>query len=505
MIATEAAASLSIVHLNAFDQHGGAEQLMSDLIETQRAFGHESIGLVGHKTRAESPTIAFETDPDLTLRAELKMTSWPDYEFRGSHRLVRHPAVQQADVIHAHNLYGGYFHPLSLIGLSQFRPLVWSIHDMQALTGYCSHALECPRWQIGCGECPDLTRPGPRLVHDNTAGLWRDKKMVSDNARLSLVGASSWIVSQLQRSLLGRHPISFIPNGIDTATFRPGNRVALRRELGLPAAALIIGSLARSGVFSHPWKGGSHARATIEALRRDHPKMLFLNIGAADAESEPGIRAIAPSSAEALRDALGALDFFLHPSIADTAPLSVIEAMACGLPVVAFRIGGLPNYVTEEEGILAPANETNALIEAARGLAADAALRERLGASARERVVRQFDRTQMAAAYEKVYREAMNRHPQHSLGKGRASSAEVAASTLEEIRLLQGKMLALEKKLAEFRGRRARDEVAFSELFQNRWLRFGLRLGLVRGALRSWLRLKEREVARRRTHQKSRP
>jgi len=490
------AAPLSIVHLNAYDHHGGAERLVHDLIVTQRAAGHDSLALVGHKTQADSPAISFEIDPDLTRRDEFQRAGWPDYEFRGSHRLVGHPAVEQADVIHAHNLYGGYFHPFSLIALSQFRAVVWTTHDMQAVTGYCSHALDCTRWENGCGQCPDLNRPGPQLAFDNTAALWRDKKLISDNSRLTLVGASSWMVAQLRRSLFGRHPIHLISNGIDLEVFRPSDRQAARQKLGLPPNSLIVGSLARSGVLSHPLKGGLHARATLAALRREHPEMLFLNIGSAEKEPEPWIRSQATDSVESLREMLNALDFFLHPSIADTAPLSVLEAMACGLPVLGFRIGGVPDFVTEREGVLVSAGDTQALIEAARELAANGKLRERLGAAARERAVARFSRSRMAAAYERLYRAAAAAHSGNFAQVDPAAGPHPAKAGLEEIRLTQGKVLGLESKLNELRARRKQEEMQLGELLSNRWLRFGMRLGMVRGAVRSWLHLKHRERLR---------
>lgn len=467
---------------------------MRDLIETQRAAGHQSIALVGQKTEADSPAITFELEADLTQREEFRRTGWPDYEFRGSHRLVRHPAIVQADIVHVHNLYGGYFHPLSLIALSQFRPVVWSIHDMQPLTGYCSHALDCTRWENGCGECPDLTRPGPELTLDNTSALWQSKKLISESSRLWIVGASRWMIAQLQRSLLRPHPIRLIPNGIQTELFRFAERKAVRQKLGLPVDALIIGSLARTGVLSHPWKGGRHVRATLEALRRDFPELVFLNIGSAKVEPEPWIRSSAPATSELVRETLSALDFFLYPTLADTAPLAVLEAMACGLPVVGFRVGGLPDFITEEEGFLVPANDTPALIAAARRVATDAELRNRLGASARQRVVRHFDRAQMAAAYEELYREILV----STGGANRNGCADAVSSSLEEIRSLQGKMLTLETKLSELRTRREKDERHIAELLRNHWLRAGLGIGAVRGAVKDWLRLKKREASRKR-------
>lgn len=492
----DAGERLSIVHLNAYDYHGGAERIVCDLIELQRAAGYCSIALVGHKTRADSGAIAFEIDPDLARREEFRRAGLPDYEFRGSHRLVRNAAVQQANVIHAHNLYGSYFHPFSLIALSHFRPVVWSINDMQALTGYCSHALDCTRWENGCGECPDLTRPGPRLAFDNTAALWRDKKIVSENSRVWVVGASTWIVSQLQRSLLKHHPICHIPNGIDTRVFRLTDRAEARRKLRLPSGALIVGSLARSGVLAHPWKGGDYVRATLKALRLDDPEMLFLNIGSTETAPEPWIRSIAPPSTESLREALNALDFFLYPSIADTAPLSVLEAMACGLPVVGFQVGGMPDLVTAAEGFLVPTGDTQALIEVARKMAADPQLRQRLGRAARDRTVSHFDHSYMATAYEQLYHEAARAHAGDGARKTAGFDFNAISASLEEMRLLQGKMIGLEAKLSELRARRDEEDTQIATLLRNRWLRFGIWLAIVRGPVKNWLRRKHRQLAK---------
>ncbi|MDQ2868989.1 MAG: glycosyltransferase [Verrucomicrobiota bacterium] len=483
---------MKIVHLNAFDRAGGAERVAQDLIELQTAAGHDSTMLVGIKRDPCSHAIAFDPDADESRRAELLANGWPDYEFRGSHQLINHPAILAADVVHAHNLYGGYFHPFSLIALSNFRPLVWSIHDMQPLTGYCPHALDCTRWEIGCGHCPDLTRPGPQMLVDNTAALWRDKELISRNSRLWLAGASHWIIGLLARSLWRQHPLQLVPNGIDTDTFRPIDRRAARQKLGLSDDALIVGSLARGGVLAHPWKGGPHARAVVEELQRRYPNFVYLNLGAREPAPEPWIRALAPESPAELRDALCALDFFLHPAIADTAPLSVLEALACGLPVVAFRVGGIPDFVTENEGILVEPNETSALVAAALQLAADPSRRGAMSASARERAVKLFDRKKMAAGYEELYRAAIAGHPAQS-------SQETFAR--EEIARAQEEAAALAAKVEQFRERRAHDDEQIDKFLRHPWGRLGVRLGFIRGGVKRWLRLKAREQARRESDQ----
>lgn len=79
------------------------------------------------------------------------------------------------------------------------------------------------------------------------------------------------------------------------------------------------------------------------------------------------------------------LDVFVHPSFAEGLPNSVMEAMACGLPIIATNVGGVPDMLTPESGIMVPANDVEALASALEHLAGDAVLRKRMGESSRRR------------------------------------------------------------------------------------------------------------------------
>lgn len=446
--------------------------------------------LVGRKIVPDSTAILFPRQADVARRERLRAEGWPDYEYLGSHRLPEHPAVCEAELIHLHNIQGGYFNPFSLIALSQSRPLVWSIHDMQPLTGYCSHALSCRRWQIGCGECPDLTLPGPPLPFDNTAALWRDKKLIADNSRLWIVGASDWMVGNLKRSLLSEHPIYKIPNGIHTKVFHPTDRLEMRAKLGLPADALIVGSLARSGVLAHPWKGGPHARVVLDALRLEYPELIYLNLGSTQATGEPWIRDIAPATDESLREHLGALDFFLHPSIADTAPLAVLEALACGLPVAAFHIGGIPDMVRPNvEGFLAPEGDTAALVEIAQVLARDPELRHRLGASSRERATTVFDVQHMADGYERLYHEVIVAHA----GKKLPRHTAINPPNVSQKSVSKKADAKLQEVVKKLRSERKKDEKQQRQLVRHPWVRLGRSLHIFPGSIRKWLKQRNAE------------
>ena len=80
----------------------------------------------------------------------------PQENTRQSLRLLEADVLREADIVHLHHLYGGAFSLEILPQLAANKPLIWTLHDMSALTGHCAYAYECTRWQTGCYDCPML-------------------------------------------------------------------------------------------------------------------------------------------------------------------------------------------------------------------------------------------------------------------------------------------------------------------------------------------------------------
>lgn len=336
-----------------------------------------------------------------------------DYHISKSHRLWRYSFFQEMDLIHLHNLHGDYFNLWSLPLLSALKPTVWTLHDMQALTGHCAYSLDCERWQLdaGCGHCPSLSSYPP-LRRDTTHQLWKNKRTIYEHSSLYLVTPSIWLQRLVEKSILKNQPHICIPNGVDTVVYHPQDKNEARRLLNIPQDALLVGGCADGGL-ANPWKGGQYALETVLELKKQFPSLHFFDIGVKTIpDSLQGANWVhhIPYVHEPTQLArlYAALDLLLYPTLADNHPLVCIECLCSGTPIVGFATGGVPEVVRDGlDGLLVPTREGTALIKAATTLLQDAGLRKKIGKEAAVSAAQRFNLALFAQRYEKAYEEAL--------------------------------------------------------------------------------------------------
>lgn len=412
---------LRIVHINTHDEEGGAAKVARQLCLAQRRAGLEAHLLVGRRKTRGLPVRALDPRPDPELELFCQEANLQYLHLQGSHDLHRHPLVARADVVHLHNLHGDYFNPLSLAGLSRRKPVVWTLHDMHAFTGYCNHAFDCRGWLSGCAGCGrqaiDRERPTNTGTGKQPLGAlgielgFGLKKAVAEASVLTLACPSRWLADMAGRSLLAGHPLEVVANGVNLAAFHPRDKALARKRLGLPRDAFLVGSAAINGLFGNPLKGGAKALEALEHLRRSVSRARLVSIGSQARHGHPAVLSLPfLRSEEEMAWAYAALDALLHTAPAETFCLVAAEALACGRPVLAFDVGPLPEVVRHGvDGLLAPAGDAEALAENAARLAADPDLARSMGLAARAGAGR-FGREAQALAYENLYRRAMSGH-----------------------------------------------------------------------------------------------
>ncbi|MDH7516124.1 MAG: glycosyltransferase family 4 protein [Bacteroidota bacterium] len=201
----------------------------------------------------------------------------------------------------------------------------------------------------------------------------------------------------------------------DTA-FSPEGRARLRREWGIDGDQPVIGNLARLVAF----KGHRHLLDAMPRILAETPRAVCVVAGEGELRSSLEERAAALGTAAAVRfighrndvsDVLSAFDLYVQPSIdfgGETFPVSILQAMAVGLPVVASDVGDIRFMVDDgRTGILVPPQQPRALAEACTVLCRDPAQRKRMGERGRERFLERFTLPRMARDIEEVYKKAV--------------------------------------------------------------------------------------------------
>jgi glycosyltransferase involved in cell wall biosynthesis len=294
-------------------------------------------------------------------------------------------------------------------GLVPNQPVVWTLHDINPMTGGCHYTQGCDRFTNACGDCPLLDDRGP---HDRShLNLDCKVRTVGRLTNLHLAGDSHWTTGQARRSRVFRsaRSVQTVHYGLDTGVFRPGRRGAARRQLGLADDAFVI--CAGSYNLGERRKGGHVLRKALleEAGLRDAVLLIFGGeAGPFEGLPQRVVAAGLTHDESMLAEIYCAADVFAMPSLEEAFGQTALEAMACGVPVVGSDVGGIPDMVEPEiTGLLVPPGDSAALGEAMVRLKADAARRASMGAAARQKAEAHFGLARQVRDYLRIYQTAL--------------------------------------------------------------------------------------------------
>lgn len=349
---------MHFLHLAAAD-HGGAGIATLRMHQGLRELGHTS-HLAVLDARAGDPDVVSLGKSSLvfkarrTLRkASLLLTSDTDYYFQDQElSLDPDPGDlldrigDRPDIIVVHFI-SHFLASDDVLTLQRMTgaPVLWSLLDMGLMTGGCHYAWRCDGYTRSCGDCPALRWPDRAL--DLSGRNWQCKANAIQQTRGWVLAGSSLLARQAAASsLFGRRRIETLLLGVSPQTFAPADKNALRQALGVPGAERVIFFGAQR--FEQRRKGMPLLLQALLKLADSWPQGLALPtlLSAGNATDFAPLRERGYNLVDlgfvgtaGLAQAYAAADVFACPSIEDSGPMMVNEAMMAGTPVVAFRMG----------------------------------------------------------------------------------------------------------------------------------------------------------------------
>ncbi len=288
--------------------------------------------------------------------------------------------------------------------------LIWE-HGIQVV--HCHHYSSFVYGQLGA-----LLKPGVRVVfteHGRLSDAPPSTKRQRINPWFGRLPASVFAVSEdLRRHMIEEgfpaSRVRVLHNGIDAGPeVTPEARRRAREVLGLAEDALVVGTIARLD----PVKDLPTLVAGFSELIARVPSAVLVIVGDGPArgelEAEIGRRGIAgrvvlTGHRQDARALLAGIDLYVNSSIHEGVSLTILEAMAAAIPVIATDVGGNPEVVNEATGILVPARSPGAIAAALVELSGDQGRRGHMSVAARRRVETEFSLQRMVAQYAASYR-----------------------------------------------------------------------------------------------------
>lgn len=413
---------MKILLLNTSDADGGAARASYRLHTGLKVAGIDSQMLVQYKKSSDPSVIGpqwMKGEAMHKLRCLLDALPLrvyppsPDGLFSPAwlpSNIARKIAAINPDIVHLHWICAGFVPVSSLARID--RPIVWTLHDSWPFTGGCHVPFDCLRYREACGACPQLDS---NVESDLSRWVWKKKARILNVNKITIVTPSRWLAECARKSSLFRNMrIEVIPNGIDLMQFKPMDKRCAREFLNLPRDRKLIAFGALSATSDRN-KGFHHLQKALQSMARQgwDEKAALLVFGADEPDNPPDM-GIPARYIGRLHDNVSlalyyaAADVFVAPSIQENLSCTVMEALACGTPCVAFNIGGMPDLIEHlRTGYLAAPFDTENLAQGISWVLGDTEQWRALSRQSRDKVVDEFSLDKVTMRYRNLYQGLM--------------------------------------------------------------------------------------------------
>lgn len=386
---------MNILEINTVQNKGGAAKVAQRLKERLELLGHEVPMLVGEKGGGNNVHQIVRSRKNI-----LRFNKFLGVESLFLHSTFGIPKMNMyinSDILHLHNLHGGYFNILALPEITRGKPTVWTLHDPWVIMeeGLTPEYKDIFRHHYFLGAI------------DTNPFLRKIKKSILQKADFTLVVPSKRLKNKIEKSFLSNKPVELIHHGVDHNIFKDRDKKIVRKELNLPLNNKILLFIAHAGL-DNLTKGGDFLGEIYKNLDSNYRKNTIILIigGAKKRIGNPDNFIFIPyiEDENLLSKYYAAADLFISPSSAESYSLVVLESLSCGTPVVAFDVGGIRELVESyKTGYLVPSGNVSELIKGINFFLGNERLLEQSSLEARYSIKKKFTIGVMVQKYLDLY------------------------------------------------------------------------------------------------------
>ena len=387
---------MKICIVNAAKMHGGASIVAVDIAKGMSRIGHDVLFVCsGH-----SNELIYEDGYHVfTLKQSCQSPLFHYFNPAIIWKLYRILREYQPDIVHLHNLNLQTF-SLATLFLSLKYPLLWTIHDVWPLcvTGWPA-IPDCEGMLTGCKGC-------------NIWPLWivRANRLLKEMAykfnRFSVAFPSKWIQGMAMNSYLHDRTSFVINNGIDKKDFRCKKK-AVSNEEEKNKIILYCGGRVLAGQSPALRKGWNDFLSAAEIVYESYRNIKILCVGD-PIEIQKSVKVPIEFTGGVQRNDMvkfyALADIFVLPTLGDNFPLTVLEAMACRVPIVATSVGGIPEIIEDGvSGMLCDSRDPQSLAKSIIFLLDNPKAGREISRTAYDQFLNEYTLEKMVKGYETAY------------------------------------------------------------------------------------------------------
>ena len=401
---------MKILQVNCVYKKGSTGKITYDIHSELLKQGIESVVCYGRGEKINEPHV-YKTCGEVYSKINHLLSDFTGVMYGGcffsTNKLIKIIKKEKPDVVHLQCINGYFVNIYRLVSWLKKHDIktVLTLHAEFMYTANCGHALDCDKWQTGCGHCPRLKQETKSFFIDGTHKSWMKMKKAFDgfNDNLVVTSVSPWLMERAKLSpILNDKKHEVVLNGVNTDVFHFYDTAELRSQMGLNGVKVIFHATPSFDDNIKSLKGGYYVLKLAE-------KMLDENVKFVVAGNHPeGLKV--PSNVillgkvadqELLAKYYSMADVTLLTSKKETFSMVTAESLCCGTPVVGFKAGAPEQIAIPEYSSFVDFGDLESLHEEMKKFLAESFLKMDIALTSNCKYAKQT----MTENYLKIYEE----------------------------------------------------------------------------------------------------